>query len=168
MKLLKLLSLTIFMALFSHCSTTKKMQDNQLVKEAPFQLDKISYQHWVAGVRGGGSGVNLFIPVTSNQTGVVLDSAYFRGMTTKIVKENTDYFARFKKQGNSEKDLIMSTTPKAEYGNKLPDNQTTFPFVLKDNECVISYIENNETKYVKISDLVEIKRQEFPSAPHRQ
>ena len=41
---------------------------------------------------------------------------------------------------------------------------TDFTFQLKDNECVIIYIEDSTTKYYKIQDLIEKRRDEYPSA----
>ena len=63
---------------FSQCSTAKKFQ-----KTSPFEIGDVYYQHWVAGIQGGGSGINLFIPLVSNPNNIVLDSIYFKGKQVK-------------------------------------------------------------------------------------
>jgi hypothetical protein len=55
------LILNIFFAitlviLFSQCSSAQKLQET-----TPFLVDQIYSQKWIAGVQGGGSGINLFL-----------------------------------------------------------------------------------------------------------
>ncbi|WP_452232847.1 hypothetical protein [Lacinutrix sp. MEBiC02595] len=165
------LSLLFLMVNFSNCSSTKQasnqtnkisMQDFQ--ENPSFILGETSFKYWTAGVKGGGSGVNLFILMEKNKNNIVLDTVYFRGRESKLEAINSGYVANFRTLANQKEDIIMSTNKSAEYGNEIP-NQATFPFQLKDNECVISYIEDNITKYFKIENLVEKARDMYPSAP---
>lgn len=159
------------MASFSNCSSTKEsnnlgnktaMQDFQ--DKPSFKLGETYYKHWVAGVKGGGSGITVLIPMENNKNNVVLDSVYFRGMQSKLESIKSGYVANFKTEANQKEDIIMSNDKKAEYGNSLP-NKVNFPYQLKDNECVISYIEDNTTKYFKIENIIEKARDQYPSAP---
>ncbi|WP_152975582.1 hypothetical protein [Lacinutrix himadriensis] len=174
MSIIKTYILSLFMlfilASFSNCSSSKQinnegsktaMQDFQ--DKIPFTLEETSYKHWVAGVKGGGAGITMLISVSNNTKNIVIDAAYFRGMQTKLESINSGYVANFITKANQKEDIVMSTDKRAEYDNQLP-NKADFPFQLKDNECVISYIEEGTTKYYKIENLVEKPRDEYPKA----
>lgn len=136
---------------FSQCASTLKLQDN-----LPIEIDEVYYQTWVAGVKGGGSGINVFIPMESNSNTILLDSMYFRGKSTKIEYANdTLAIGRFKTKANQKQDIIMSNEPYAEYANKVPEIPEKIPFELKDDECIVSYLEKNKTKYFKIKGIVK-------------
>lgn len=157
-----LLAMFILMASFSQCSTAQKLQ-----KELPVTLGDVYCQQWTAGIQGGGSGINLFIPVTSKSV-IVLDSVYFRGKASKLeVKPNTQlYIGRFKTDFNQpKKDIILSIDPKEEHSNQLPTKAINIPFKLKDDECVVSYQKNNKTLYFKISNVTQKAPLNYPSAP---
>lgn len=155
---------SLFFALsFSQCSSSKK-----ILESAPVTLGEVYFQSWVAGVQGGGSGINLFIPIgESSQSSMVLDSVYFRGKVAKLETktDNTLYIGRFLTAANQQSDLKMTNEDNGEYGNVLPSSTGNFPFQLKDNECVVSYQENNNTKYFKIENISEKARVDYPSAP---
>ncbi len=149
------------LASFSQCSSSKNLQKN-----APLELAQVYFQKWIAGVEGGGSGLNIFIPVTDNS--IVLDSVYFRGKAAKLELKQQDsmfYVGRFISDLNTKKDIIMSNEPYAEYGNEMPKTSIKIPFELKENECVISYKEGKETKYFKVDNIVEKDLIPYPNAP---
>lgn len=152
------------MTSFSQCSSAQKLQ-----KEAPVVIGEAYFQKWVAGIKGGGSGINLFISTEdSSLENIELDSIYFRGKSSKLeFKPNNPslFVGRFSTGRNQKKDIIMSDKPNAEYGNELPKIKSKFPFELKENECVVSYKEGNKTKYFKIINVVEKQPQYYPSAP---
>ena len=146
---------------FSQCSSTKELQS-----EAPITIGKVFYQKWIAGIEGGGSGLNIFIPV--NDTSIALDSVFFRGKAAKLETKPQNqslYIGRFISQFNKRRDLIMSSDSIAEYGNKLPIVEQKIPFELQSNECVVSYIDGQKTKYFKINNVVEKASLHFPMAP---
>jgi len=162
-----IISLTILpfiMFSFSQCSSQKKLQD-----KAPVQLMEVYCQSWVAGVRGGGAGINIFIPTnlkTYNHNR--LDSVYFRGKSAKlqIIEDKTIvYVGRFISDVNRKQDLIMSSDKKEEYGNKMLKVEEEIPFELKDDECIVSYKVGARTKYFKIKNIVEKASIPYPSAP---
>ena len=161
------LLMLIIMTGFSQCSSAQKLQ-----KEAPVKFGTAYYQHWVAGVQGGGSGINLFIETEGTlKENIQLDSVYFRGMVAKFqVKPNNPslFIGRFSLKANQKRDIIMSSKPKAEYSNELPKLKTEIPFDLKDNECVVSYKEGDKMKYFKIENVVEKQPQYYPSAPPKK
>ncbi|GGG36320.1 hypothetical protein [Bizionia arctica] len=148
---------------FTHCSSAQKLQE-----QASFELGQVSYQTWFAGVQGGGSGIHMIINVVSNKNHVVFDSVFFRGYKAKMEIGKIGYLASFKTDLNQREDVIMSNRDKDEFSNKTPLKEANDPFKLDNNECVISYIEKNTTKYLKVKNLVEKSREEYPSAPPRQ
>ena len=159
--IISITALAFVMMGFSQCSTTKKIQT-----EAPTTIGKVYFQKWVAGRKGGGAGLNIFIPV--NDTSVMFDSVYFRGKVAKLTpkyQEENIYVGKFISAQNKEVDLIMSNDPKAEFGNKKAVAETKIPFELKSNECIISYKEGNKIKYFKIENIVEKELIPYPSAP---
>jgi hypothetical protein len=47
-------------------------------------------------------------------------------------------------------DMIIHKDPKKEYGNKTPTKADDFLFKLKENECVISYLQDQKEKFYKL------------------
>jgi len=158
----------IILISFTNCSSAQKLQ-----KVAPAEFGEVYCQSWVAGIQGGGSGINLFISTPSELPNTIqLDSVYFRGKVAKIQRKTSEkviYAAYFRTEFNQKTDIIMSANAQEEYGNTLPKKATKIPFELKDNECVISYKNGNKTQYYKIENVVEIQPEHYPSArPDKQ
>lgn len=156
---------SIIMTSFSQCSSSKKTQS-----KPPIEFGNIYYQSWVAGIEGGGSGINIFIPIKKEiQEGIELDSVYFRGKAAKLeVKPNDKmlYIGYFKTGFNTMKpDIVMSSDSKEEYGNQLPKIEVKIPFDLKKDECVVGYQYLNKYLYYKIENIIEKQAQHFPSTP---
>lgn len=149
------------MASFSQCTSAKKIQTT-----APLDLGQVYFQKWIAGIEGGGAGLNIFIRVKENT--IQLDSVYFRGKAAKleiINQKGIMYVGRFISDFNKKKDIIMSNEPYAEFGNEMPKKLQNIPFELKDRECVISYKDGKITKYFKVDNVVEKDLIPYPSAP---
>ena len=165
MKTLKSIVLITLLAVllmgFAQCSSAKKIQE-----EAPVSIGKVYFQKWVAGIKGGGAGLNIYIPVSD--TSIKFDSVYFRGKATNLFpkyQEENIYVGKFISDHNKKEDLVMSSDPKAEYGNKMAVVEENIPFELKNNECIISYTVGNKIKYFKIDNIVEKEMIPYPSAP---
>ncbi len=155
---------SIVLSAFTNCSSAQKLE-----KQVPFKVGNVYCQSWVAGVKGGGSGINIFIPIENslNKT-IQLDSVYFRGRASKLEFKTINpslFIGRFLSSTNQSKELIMSDTPHAEYGNKPPEPLSEIPFKLNPNECVISYIEDDKTLYYKIENVAEKRAIPYPSTP---
>ena len=147
--------------LFSNCSSAQKLETN-----LPLSIGEVYSQKWIAGVRGGGSGVNVYIKILNNPNNIELDSIFFQDKTTKLfLINNTQAIGRFKSDINQQKDVIMSNEPYAEYGNQVKKIPNKLRFQLKENECVISYIEKTQTKYFKIENIIKKELLAYPSAP---
>ncbi|MFD1062528.1 hypothetical protein ACFQ1Q_04660 [Winogradskyella litorisediminis] len=152
---IKLLCLALLTVSFSQCASTMKLE-----KEAPTTFGETYYQNWVAGVQGGGSGINVFIEVNSKS--IQLDSIYFRGNIAKLQTKPSNkqmYIGRFSTEANKS---LYETLSKSDV--KLQDED--FPFKLDNSECVVSYSEDGKQKYFKISNLKEKPLEALPmSAP---
>lgn len=165
MKLLKhivsFLLILIVMTGFIQCSSAQKLQ-----KKAPVEFGEVYAQKWTAGVQGGGSGINVFIPV--KDTSIVLDTIFFRGQKVKLQFNDGNqayYVGRFKTEFNQSNDIILSSEMKEEAKNKLPNVYEEMPFEFSDDECVISYRKGDQTFYFKISNIKMEQPLHYPSAP---
>lgn len=143
---------------FAQCGSSKEIA-YILQEETTFKVVNASYQGWVAGVAGGGSGVNVFFSLYNLDTDkIVVDSIFFRGQKTKVEIKNTLFIGRFKTQTNQRPDIIMSSQMDDEYGNKVPVKLPKFPFELENNEAVVGYKEKGKQKYLKL----KLQKKESP------
>lgn len=161
MKVIQRIILSLLSVMFLQCSSAQKLQT-----EAPIKINRIEVQEWIAGIQGGGSGINMEIQVPE-KTAIELDSVFYKGLRAKVIPKRTDFVAKFISEVNQKRDIIMSNKPNAENGNELPVIIQKSPFKLDKEECVISYKDAGKTKYFKYSKVIEKPRQDFPSAPPR-
>lgn len=147
----------------SQCKSIYQLEDN-----SDMVFGEAYYQTWVAGIEGGGSGINLFIPVISKPEEIELDSLYFRGKKSTVEWSKSNMIiGRFTSIAYNKKDLIMTNEPYGEYGNHVPKISENIPFELEENECVLSYIENGQLKFMKISGIEKREPKFYPSAPQK-
>ena len=160
----RLLFYFLISASFINCSTVKT---NTFTDAAPFIITAPYYNSWIAGIEGGGSGINVFLPVSDTRN-IDIDSIHFRGEKAIVEKKESLIIGRFKTTLNQSRDLIMSSNPKDEFQNKVIYKFDLSPFVLADNECVVSYRLQNKRHYYKISDLKKAPHIAYPSAPSKK
>lgn len=141
---------TVVMGLTFQCASPKATTTFQ--KEIPFNIDNVYFQEWYAGIKVGGTGVNIFIPVVDKPADVIVDSVYFRNLQGKLVKTQGKYSAILKNKSRN-------------YSFRVAEKPKDYPFDLKANECVISYIQNGETKYYKIKQLNEFAGIYYENGP---
>jgi hypothetical protein len=155
MKSLKKLAFTIVFTtiIFANFQcASPKVATTQFEKQIPFDIKPVSFQEWYAGIKVGGTGFNVFLPLTNVNQNVVIDSIYFRNLKGKLEKKEGKYTA------------VLKNTSKY-YTFKKSERPEDYPFTLLDYECVISYIENGETKYHKISQLNEVAGVYYENGP---
>ncbi len=144
MKLLKkAMNAVIFAAIISstfQCTSTKLAVAPKEISELKLE-EPIFFQEWYAGIKVGGTGVNLFIPKFKTKPNIQADSVFFRNMKGKLV----------------DRDAMYSVVLKNDSKNYVPNqsNKETNPFNLKGDECIVRYTENGQTKYLKIASAVE-------------
>jgi len=120
-------------------------------QEPPFTLGDVFYQDWVAGVRKGGSGTNIYITIDSYADDVVIMDIYFRNKKLKAQNspQNRDQYIGYHKN-QPKPNIIMDIDPVKESQNIPPES---FPFQLEEDEAVLSYLHNEEVKFLKISKM---------------
>lgn len=140
----KLIILVCLIFLYS-CSTSKY----KLQSEAPINYSHAYSQDWTTDIKIGSSGTNIFLAnLIPNR--VQIDSIYFRKLKGKLIEGKGYYYAQlFKILSNSE-------------GNRLTITKH-FPFQISNTDCVISYIENGNTKYFKILNVKEKAGIHYPN-----
>ncbi|MDO1502231.1 hypothetical protein Q2T40_19020 [Winogradskyella maritima] len=142
-------------SLFMQCSSIPKLQE-----KAPTEFGEVYMQSWVAGVEGGGSGINVFIETMSDN--VVLDSIYFRGEVAQLETKSASpkmYIGRFVNEGNQMNEPSLGSSVES---HSEPKSEN--PFKLEDNACVVSYKDGDKTKYFKLTDIKEKPADLYPSA----
>lgn len=128
------------------------------------KIQNISYQHWTAGVRGGGSGTGFSIEFKDNlPENIILEQLYFRNNKTKIVLfRDKTYIANFTGKANSREEEIP-----LEYDSQTKPVTIKLPFPIKNDEAILEYTYNNQKRYFKITNAKEIPALEYPQARPR-
>ncbi|WP_299258992.1 hypothetical protein [uncultured Aquimarina sp.] len=148
---------------FTQCATSQKID-----KIVPIQLKDPYFQNWVSGVKGGGAGFILYIPVDPDSD-IQLENAYFKGKNVKLKRKSNEavYVGRYTDPRTVREDIVMSEDPKKEYGNKAQEIEEKIPFELKEGECIISYAKDGKEGYFKLNNLPEKELKAYPMQPRQ-
>ena len=157
MNILKSLTVFLLSITITQCGSSQ-----QSLQKVNFDGGDSYYQKWVAGVQGGGSGVNVFFDFTDIPQEIKLHQAFFQGMVTTIEKENDSYVASFKTDLNNERDLVMSNDPVEEMVNT-PSVNEDFMYPLAPFEVGITYMYKGALQFAKISNIKEKESIPLPS-----
>lgn len=181
MNLLKSLIMFVLCAgplLLTQCgSTTKKTTQETVTQETrpvmemrnpTFSKAKTTYNTWIAGIQGGGSGIKMQFAWSDMPENLVMKEAYFRGMHSEIRQGQKGYTANFKTKLNSSEDMVMHSDPVQEAVNTPPPTKKLFPVELTDQQVGIIYEENGSLVYTIINNLKELPQVAYPSAPPRE
>ena len=142
------------------CGSCKAKKESVVFTQSiPFTVENTYSQKWVAGVRGGGSGLNIHTTINNISEGVIMKEFFFRKKVTEVKVSKNNLFSGYYK--NDENTLIMDSDTQKEVVNTPPKKS---PFQLEDNEAVLSYDFNNKTYYHKISNIVEKDVLAYPSS----
>lgn len=146
----------------TQCGTTKTA-----LQETPFQTGEVYFEEWIAGVQGGGSGIDVYVPITEMTVAIELQMAFFRGKAAPLTSSTENlYIARFKTDLNNERDITMHADAIEEVVNT-PEVSASFPFPLADDELGVSYIMNGLLTYTKLTKIIQKESIPRPSAPPR-
>ena len=138
----------LFLILVTSCSSQDKV-----IKESAIVA---SYQGWVAGVRGGGSGINFYIDLKSElPANIELKKLIFRGYEAPFEKQDNLHFqAMIKTSGNQQKfdgdDSQIYTSPK---------NALT----LAENEAILIFSKNGKEIRQTIKEVKQKPMLLYPS-----
>lgn len=133
---MKLLSITFLAIILTQCASTKF--DNN----APFTIKSATKS----------ADGNLKVYYATNSS-VNFEHIYFDGRKENIELKNdangTFILGSFKNSLVNLKDIQLHSDPLKEYGNTPPKTEK-IPFTLKENEVVLSYKVNGETRFYKV------------------
>jgi hypothetical protein len=146
---MKQLLLLVFSITIISCSSQKKALQETL---------QASFETWVAGVRGGGSGINFYVDLkTPLSKDIELKKVIFRGYEVPFEKmDDLHFIARIKTEGNQQK---QDGTDSQRYPIS-PKNALT----LGENEAILLFSEKAKEFNVKIKKVTEKPMLEYPSA----
>ncbi|WP_439152106.1 hypothetical protein [Winogradskyella sp.] len=154
MKLLKKASyallFTVFISTTYQCASTQTAIAFQ--DEIPFNVKPVSFQEWYAGTKVGGTGINIFVPISDKAKNVSIENIFFRNLQGRLTKQNGKYIAILK-------------NPSKNYAFGIPEKPENYPFTLGINECVISYTEQGVIKYYKINEITEFAGTYYENGP---
>lgn len=157
---IKLLFITILSVTLTNCGGSKSNNSElDFTTNPPFKIQKVYSQKWVAGVKGGGSGTNLYITLSEASEGIQFKELFFRNKKIEVSSSKNKVIGYFKNKNNQ--DVIMDGNATNEAANIPPEK---IPFQLKDNEAVVSYLENDKVVYYKISNIEEKEILAYPQS----
>ena len=148
--------ITIF---FLNCNSSKNTSSTySFSQNPPFTVSESYSQKWMAGIKEGGSGTNVYFKIENIESGTSINEIYFRNKSAKAnpSKENL-YTGYFKNEEN--RDVIMDSDSNKEAKNTPPKH---FPFKLEENEAVISYLFKGTDYYFKVSNIKEKEILAYP------
>jgi hypothetical protein len=145
---MRILLLSFLLVFTSSCkSQAKLVADTKIAAH---------YQSWVAGVRGGGSGINFYVDLkTALNEEIELKRVIFKGYEESFEQQdNLHYSARIKTEGNQQKAEGQVNTVILSKKNNTK---------LASNEAILIFIKNNKEYAQKISNVIEKPALEYPA-----
>ena len=147
MKTLKIIFSIFISFLFLQCASL------QFENQPPFIIESATYYHNKTELLKKGNS-KMYIRYTSKDK-IVFDSLFFRNKKSKIdikTKGDLKYIFVDIKKTSILKDFTLDANPIKELKNKFPQS-ANFPFKLKEDEAIISYISKEKTKYFRIKNV---------------
>lgn len=143
MKLASIQFLVILLLVIFNFDSSNAQEENQ---EVPFVLESPYFENWVSGIKEGGSGFIIYLPIKKDRNiEVTLDEVYFKNERIKLELHNNDS-VYIGKHTNS--DFLAKK-------KHIQNAQKKTSFNLKGNQCMIIYTYQNKTKYLKLDRLPE-------------
>ena len=156
--------LVLFIVLLLGCKSTRSIH---FQSEIPFQIESPYYQPWGSGVHGGGSGIDVILPI-KNLNGIVPESIHFQGQRTKAVVYQNIIVGHINTINNKRPDIILSNEPLTELNNQLLPLKDSSPFEIENNACILSYLMKGKRYYCKIENLERHLTISYPLFPPPQ
>lgn len=153
MKTIKFIFLVCVSVALAQCSSMK------LTDKAPFEITGATYNNWVGG-QPGVSGVNLIIGL-KNEKNVEFSEVYFIKKKVKSyieTRKGKKYIIVNINTSSKTHDEKIIEEPKV----KKEEKHLDFPFKLKDNEAVISYLIKGKIFYYKVSNIKKTETIFYP------
>lgn len=154
----------IFLSLcFSNCAGSRTSKSDVIFDpNPPFTIKEAYFQKWMAGIKEGGSGIEINLNFSAIDPNVVIKDIYFRNQILECrrsVANSNKYVANY--STISKNDVVMDIDPLKEAQNT-PLKQ--FPFQLEEKEAVVSYLYKGKINYYRISKLSEKEQVAYPQS----
>lgn len=120
-----------------------------------FADEEVNFRKWIAGVKGGGSGITMTFGWNGLPENLVMKEAYFRNLWAPIENVEQVYIANFNDKQNMPKDMIMHGDVMQEAINTSPKPNKTFPVTLTANQVGLIYEESGKLAYTIINNPIE-------------
>jgi hypothetical protein len=158
-----LITLPMVLLSFSNCGSAQDSSNKKAFNQnPPFKISEAYYQNWVAGVKEGGSGTNIYITFSEKNTDAVIQNIYFRNQILEAkgnINEPNQFVGYLK--NDAQRDIVMDADPIKEAKNNPPK---VFPFQLENNQAVIEYWFEGKKNYFKVSNITEKEMIPYPQA----
>ena len=162
-----LLTVPLLLLSFSNCGGAQEVNDNKtFVQNPPFKIAEAYYQNWVAGIKDGGSGINIHITFSEINSDLVIQNIYFRNHILEAkgnINEPKQFVGYLKNE--TQRDIVMDADPMKEAQNTL---SKAFPFQLEENQAVIEYWFGGKKNYFKIENLSQKEMIPYPQTNPNQ
>ena len=138
------LSFLLVFTMFTGCGSNRNLQENP-----PASFQQVYYTK-------DASAMKLYIPVSAIQTGrVAFNSVYFQDRKADVELDTIlsgIYVATFPL---GKPDLVMSSDPREEYGNKVRSIPVEAPFKIKKDEAILVFTQRGDIKFYKLTGIEE-------------
>lgn len=144
------------------CSSQKKLETS-----APFTLGEVYAQNWIVEDGSKDSGYDVVIPIMSlEQDEAILQNLYHKNKMVDLSMELREVgmiaIAEYSKED------ILVPEPSEKNSGKDDNKMELFPFELQETEAVLSYLQNDKIKYVKLSGIRQNPIVVYPSKKARK
>ena len=162
-KLFTVLSLAVSSLLLTQCksASSTENQETMTLSTPSFASVEAYFNTYVAGVQGGGTGIEFYIPTETDKE-IILEKVFFRESAGKVMKSSTGYVARFRTDTGINQDVIMSSEANREAVNTPPVVADTFPFPLEKDQAGLIYKDNGVVKYCILSNIKQRDSKAYP------
>ena len=156
---------SIIVLLFFLSGITTSFSQVVISKYFDTKIQNVYYQNWVAGLKGGGGGTNIYIEfIEKPSKDFVLNQLYYRNTKIKIAEStNNIYVANLVRAVN--RNVKVELTDDATISQKKEIIKTPFP--ISENEAILEYTYKSRKRYYKISKINEKEMLFYPSARPR-
>lgn len=149
------------------CSSQKKLET-----AAPFTLGEVYAQKWMVEDNRKDSGYEVIIPIMRlDEKEAVIQNLYHQGKMVELSIELRDTgmiaLAEYSKEDVLKKDMLVPKATKKKKG-KNAEKMEVFPFKLLETEAVLSYLQNDKVKYVKLSGIRQNPTVVYPNMKARK
>ncbi len=139
----QLFRLGLLVFLFTACASNKY----KLEKDTPFKVKEAYFEKWTAGVKGGGSGLNIYFVLEKDDTEAFqINGIYLRESYSKLKLGQPNTYQGFVKTDDNSDSIPVD----GDLNNNNRNKQIEIPFELKETEAVVVFTENGDKKYFKI------------------